>query len=103
MTSDSKKSQLSLFSESPCEPDSRKRPSSQVVPPEYNNIPDVRDGLTREQRGILYTLYEAEKERPGKAVPTLMLYGRVVERIPMSKERFKALLANLVGRGTPIL
>ena len=47
---------------------------------------------------ILYTLYEAEKERPGKAVPTLMLYGRVVERLPMSKERFKALLANLVGR-----
>ena len=70
---------------------------------EWNRIPDVRDGLTREQRVILYTLYEAEKERPGKRVPTLMLYGRVCERIPMTKERFKALLANLVGRGIPEL
>jgi len=103
MKSDSKTSQLSLFSEPAREQDVRKRSLPQVVPAEYNNIPDVRDGLTREQRVILYTLYEAEKERPGKAVPTLMLYGRVVERMPMSKEHFKALLANLVGRGTPLL
>lgn len=69
--------------------------------PVLDRIPDVRDGLTREQRVILYTLYEAEKERPGKAVPSLMLYGRVCERMPISKARFKALLSQLVGRGTP--
>jgi len=69
--------------------------------PMLDRIPDVRDGLTREQRVILYTLYEAEKERPGKAVPSLMLYGRVCERMPISKARFKALLAQLVGRGAP--
>ncbi len=71
--------------------------------PAWDRLPDVRDGLTREQRVILYTLYEAEKERPGKRVATLMLYGRVCERIPMTKERFKSLLAQLVGRGVPTL
>ena len=69
--------------------------------PMLDRLPDVRDGLTREQRVILYTLYEAEKERRGKAVPSLMLYGRVCERMPISKARFKALLAQLVGRGAP--
>ena len=103
MTTDTKFDQLDLFTK-PAAPSRKKVDGTpQVVPTEYQNIPDVRDGLTREQRVILYTLYEAEKERPGKAVPTLMLYGRVVERLPMSKERFKALLANLVGRGTPLL
>ena len=66
-----------------------------------DRIPDVRDGLTREQRIILHTLYEAQRERPGRAVPTIMLYGRVVSRLPMSKNRFQALLSQLVGRGAP--
>ena len=110
MATDSKSDQLDLFGDTSgsLAKDEVKtprfdRPAATVVPTEYQNIPDVRDGLTREQRVILYTLHEAQKERPGKAVRTLMLYGRVVERMPMSKERFKALLANLVGRGTPIL
>ena len=66
-----------------------------------NRLPDVRDGLTREQRVILYTLYEAQKEWGHRRVPTLTLYGRVVERIPMSKTRFIGLLSHLVGRGDP--
>ena len=66
-----------------------------------NRLPDVRDGLTREQRVILYTLYEAQKEWGHRRVPTLTLYGRVVETIPMSKARFLELLAHLVGRGHP--
>ena len=99
--------QLDLFGTPPA-PESATQPvdtepsdDSRRWDPEWDRLPDVRDGLTREQRVILYTLYEAEKERPGKRVPTLMLYGRVCERIPMPKERFKALLAQLVGRGTP--
>ena len=47
-------------------------------------------------------LYEAEKEMGGKRVPTLMLYGRVCERMPMSKDRFQSLLSELVGRGVPL-
>ncbi|MEE2786215.1 MAG: hypothetical protein VX589_02680 [Myxococcota bacterium] len=66
-----------------------------------DRLPDVRDGLTREQRVILHALHEAQKERPGKAVPTMMLYGRVASQISMSQNRFKALLAHLVGRGSP--
>ena len=101
--------QLDLFA--PSEPtessidevDVQPNPYTGTWKSEWDRLPDVRDGLTREQRVILYTLYEAEKERPGKRVPTLMLYGRVCERIPMTKERFKALLANLVGRGIPEL
>ena len=101
--------QLDLFpspeADEPSEnqPEIQKNPYTGAWKSEWNRLPDVRDGLTREQRVILYTLYEAEKERPGKRVPTLMLYGRVCERIPMTKERFKALLANLVGRGIPEL
>ena len=64
-------------------------------------LPDVRDGLTREQRVILYALHLAEKERPGRRVSTTMLYGRVIEYMPMSKDRFQALLSHLVGRGVP--
>jgi len=101
--------QLDLFgssddpTEGTPEPTSSTEKRSDMWRVEWNRLPDVRDGLTREQRVILYTLYEAEKERPGKRVPTLMLYGRVCERIPMPKERFKALLAQLVGRGVPTL
>ena len=68
---------------------------------DLDRLPDVRDGLTREQRVILYVLYQAQQERRGRNVPTLMLYGRVCEHIPMRKDRFMALLSNLVGRGAP--
>ena len=33
-------------------------------------IPDVRDGLTRRERVVLFTLHEVQKERGGRAVPT---------------------------------
>ena len=68
-----------------------------------NCIPDVRDGLTREQRVILFCLHEAQQTRGDRAVPTLQLYGRVCEILPISKERFKTLLAQLVGRGAPLV
>ena len=87
-------------------------------------IPDVRDGLTRAERVILWQLYVLQKELgieeglpPGTleprgegeaallkgrirkaAVPTVMLYGRVVEYVDMSQHRFQRLLQRLVGR-----
>lgn len=65
----------------------------------YDDLPDVRDGLTRLERCILYTLYEAQAEREGRNVPTTMLYGRVCERVSVSKARFQRALQRLVGMG----
>ncbi len=36
-------------------------------------IPDVRDGLTRKERAVLYCLRETQNELNGRNVPTLML------------------------------
>ena len=66
-----------------------------------DRLPDARDGLTREQRIILYVLNEVEKERGGRRVPTAMLYGRVSEYLSISQERFQKLLSQAVGRGSP--
>jgi hypothetical protein len=58
----------------------------------FDNLPDVRDGLTRKERIILYCLDQIQKERGGRNVPTAMLYGRVIEHIDMSMEEFQAAL-----------
>ncbi len=44
-----------------------------------DRIPDVRDGLTREQRVVLYVLSQLQKERGDHNVPTAMLWARVCE------------------------
>lgn len=61
-----------------------------------SDLPDVRDGLTRLQRIILWQLRAAQAERPGHAVPTALLYGRVVEHIDVALEDFQRELARLV-------
>jgi len=63
-----------------------------------DRLPDVRDGLTRLERAILYVLAESERERGGAAVPTAMLYGRVVELVDVGLDEFQATLERLVGR-----
>jgi hypothetical protein len=63
-----------------------------------DRIPDVRDGLTRLERIILYVLAETTRERGGASVPTAMLYGRVVELIDVGVDEFQATLRRLVGR-----
>ncbi len=60
-------------------------------------IPDVRDGLTRLERVILYQLHEAQKEFGERAVPTALLYGRVVEHVNVGQDEFQAVLAHLCG------
>lgn len=64
----------------------------------YDSLPDVRDGLTRLERLILFELSRAERERPGRRVPSAELYGRVVEHINVSVPEFQATLQRLVGR-----
>lgn len=63
-----------------------------------DDIPDVRDGLTRLERVILTELKRAQEERPGRHVPTAMLYGRVVEHIDVSVPEFLRALERLVGK-----
>ncbi|MEJ2361370.1 MAG: hypothetical protein P8Z75_08080 [Gammaproteobacteria bacterium] len=71
-----------------------------MTPNRYDDLPDVRDGLTRRQRIILYCLDQIQKERGGRNVPTLMLYGRVSEYIDMSMDEFQAAL-NIIERRPP--
>jgi hypothetical protein len=61
-------------------------------------MPDVRDGLTREERVVLWVLHETQKERGGRNVPTAMLWGRVCEHIDISPDELSALLARLGAR-----
>jgi len=63
-----------------------------------DQLPDVRDGLTRLERVILHQLNEAQREFPGRHVPTALLYGRVVEHINVSVPEFQRVLTRLVGR-----
>lgn len=62
-------------------------------------IPDARDGLTRTERIILYVLQETQRELNGRNVPTVMLYGRVVEYIDISEAELHVYLDRLGVRG----
>jgi len=63
----------------------------------YDTIPDVRDGLTRKERVILYCLKQTQEEMKGRNVPTIMLYGRVVELVDISEEEFQNILSRFTG------
>ncbi len=62
-------------------------------------IPDARDGLTRTERIILYVLQETQRELNGRNVPTVMLYGRVVEYVNISEAELHVYLDRLGVRG----
>jgi hypothetical protein len=66
--------------------------------PRNDRIPDVRDGLTRRERLVLYILYETQKERGDRNVPTAMLWGRVCEHFYISPEELSEMLARLGAR-----
>jgi hypothetical protein len=65
------------------------------------DLPDVRDGLTRLQRIILWQMSELQKERAGRTVPSALLYGRVVEHFDLSVEEFQQAIQSLVGTALP--
>jgi len=60
-----------------------------MTPNSVDNLPDVRDGLTRKERIILYCLDQLQKERGGLNVPSAMLYGRVLEYMDMGMDEFQ--------------
>jgi len=62
-----------------------------------DRIPDVRDGLTRAERVVLWQLDLLQKERGGRNVPTAMLYGRVVEHIDLSVGELQRILQRMTG------
>ncbi len=61
-------------------------------------LPDVRDGLTRTERIVLTTLQELQQAREGRSVPTMELWGRVVEKVDLSQAELQAILSRLAGR-----
>lgn len=61
-------------------------------------IPDVRDGLTRVERVILWQLDLLQKERGGRNVSTAQLYGRISEYVNITPEQMQILLARMGGR-----
>ncbi len=65
---------------------------------DYDGVPDVRDGLTREERVVLSVLHETQKERGDRNVPTVMLWGRVCEHFYISPEDLWLMLARLGAR-----
>lgn len=62
---------------------------------ELDNLADVRDGLTRKERIVLYCLNQLQEERGGRNAPTAMLYGRVVEYVDMSENELQQILQRL--------
>jgi hypothetical protein len=64
-----------------------------------DDLPDVRDGLTRVERVVLCALHEAQRELGDRSVPSAMLYGRVALQLSISIDDFQAVLRRLVGRG----
>lgn len=64
-----------------------------------DTIPDVRDGLTRTERLILYVIHETQRELKGRNVPTAMLYGRVLEYVDMSEAELHEYLDRLGVKG----
>lgn len=62
-----------------------------------DNLPDVRDGLNRKERAVLFCIHELQKERNGRNVPTAMLYGRVLEHVDMSESELQEILQRLTS------
>lgn len=64
----------------------------------FQDLPDVRDGLTRKERIVLFCIDETQKELGGRNVPTTMLYGRVIEYVDMSVDELQRILQKLIMR-----
>jgi hypothetical protein len=67
-------------------------------PDDLERLPDVRDGLTRLERIILWQIEVVRTELGREDVPTAMLYGRVVEHINVPVNEFLTVLARMTGR-----
>jgi hypothetical protein len=73
-------------------------PKFDNTPAGFDDMADVRDGLSRRERVILYVLHQTQKERGDRNVPTAMLWGRVCEHFYISPEELSKILARLGAR-----
>lgn len=64
----------------------------------FDRMPDVRDGLTRVERVVLWIMHEAKREYGERHIPTALLYGRVVEHVNIGVAEFQRVLQRLAGR-----
>lgn len=64
----------------------------------HEELPDVRDGLTRRERIVLKVLHDIQQARGEHNVPTPMLWGRVCEYFYISPEDLSSMLARLGAR-----
>lgn len=62
----------------------------------FDDIPNIRDGLNRKERVVLYCIHQIQRERGERNVPTAMLYGRVIEYVDMSVDELQLILQRLV-------
>lgn len=65
-----------------------------------DRVPDVRDGLSRAERVVLWQISVLQKERGGRNVPTAQLYGRVIEHVDISVPELQRILKRLTGKGS---
>ena len=65
---------------------------------DHDAMPDVRDGLTRVERVILFVMNEARAELGDRHIPVALIYGRVLEHIDISVSELQRVLARLSGR-----
>ena len=63
-----------------------------------DEIPDVRDGLTRRERIVLTILHELQRERGDANVPTPLLWGRVCEHFYITPQALSEMLARMGAR-----
>ena len=64
----------------------------------FQDLPDVRDGLSRKERIVLFCIDKIQKELGGRNVPTPMLYGRVLEYIDISVEEMQLILQKFMNK-----
>lgn len=62
-----------------------------------NDLPDIRDGLTRKERIILHCVAKIQNELGDRNVPTAMLYGRVLEYEDISVDEMQLILQKLLS------
>ena len=62
---------------------------------DFDRLPDVRDGLTRVERVVLWVHHQLELERPGRNVSTVLLYTRVIEHVDISVAELQRVLQRL--------
>lgn len=59
--------------------------------------PNVYDGLTAKERAVLYCLHQAQQEFGDRNIPSILLYGRVVELVDISQQEFQCILSRFAG------